>query len=256
MRSTKTKINFITVILLSLIYQVSFAQVHKNDAVQKVNISQQMDKIQREYFILGTLNDYMGRSLHPDSEDQLEAYYSTQGPLLNIIDSFLKKNYPGIPYQIEKYADKNGNLMSARINSKGLSAKFNSYYTFLPTGSRSIDNKPVLAGQLKKGLFKTETEKLAFIAGVYVTFKVKNDTTYCFNIANSTSKAEIAYGLLKDLDCNPSSRIINNIPVSHLVYFHPTTKVKTYLQQFMYISEQIDREKRLYTERILKEKKS
>lgn len=40
----------------------------------RVGYSQSMTRVQAEYFILGTLNDYMGRSLDPREKNLVDRY--------------------------------------------------------------------------------------------------------------------------------------------------------------------------------------
>jgi hypothetical protein len=204
------------------------------------SFAQKLSKTEREYYILGTLGDYMGREVDPREENLLDRYDATQGPLVTNVDSILKVDYLVSEYKVEKYTDKTGNPLSFKIFSDVLSSKFNKYYDFKPSGSSTSDNdpllndKPIMMGMLKQNIFSNNNSKLAFLAGVYVRYGVANDTSYQISIANGPYKASVCYKLLKELNCNPSYKILeNNIPVGHILYFHPTLQVRSYLQRFM-----------------------
>lgn len=201
---------------------------------------QTLNKIQREYFVLGTLDDYMGRQLDPRDKNLLDSYDATQGPLVNVIDSVLKIDYPVSDYKVERYTDTAGHPLSFKIFSKILSEKFNGYYDFESSGSTTsdndpeLDNKPILMGKLKQDIFRSTEDKLAFLAGVYVRYGFPNDTAYEIAIPNGPYKSSICYKLLKDMNCNPAYIILkDHIPVGHLLYFHPSPQVKAYLEKFM-----------------------
>jgi hypothetical protein len=222
------KPNLILFLILSLI------------TITKSTFGQTLNKVQREYFILGTLCDYMGREIEPREAYLLDRYDATQGPLVKAVDSILKIDYPVSDYKVENYTDKAGNALSFKIFSKMLSDKFNGYYDFKPSGSSTSDNdpllnnRPIMTGVLKKNIFSNDNDKLAFLAGVYVRYGIVNDTSYEISIGNGPYKASVCYKLLKDMNCNPSYEILkDNIPVGHLLYFHPTLQVKSYLQKFM-----------------------
>jgi len=201
---------------------------------------QMLNKTQREYFVLGTLDDYMGRQLDPRDKNLLDRYDATQEPLVSAVDSILKIDYTVSDYKVERYDDTAGRPLSFKIFSKILSEKFNGYYEFEPSGSSTEDNdpmlntKPILVGKLKQGIFKSDEDKLAFLAGVYVRYGFPNDTACEIAIPNGPYKSSICYKLLKDMKCNPAYIILkDHIPVGHLLYFHPSAQVKAYLEKFM-----------------------
>lgn len=204
------------------------------------SFAQKLSKTEREYYILGTLDDYMGRQIDPRDENLLDRYDATQGPLVTNVDSILKIDYPASDYRVEKYTDKAGNPLSFKIFSKVLTEKVNGYYEFKPSGSSTVDidpllnNQRVMTGVLKQNIFSNNNEKLAFLAGVYVRYGFANDTAYHISIGNGPYKASVCYKILKDMNCKPSYIVMKNyIPVGYHLYFHPTAQVKSYLEQFM-----------------------
>jgi hypothetical protein len=202
--------------------------------------AQSLNKNQSEYFVLGTLKDYMGRTFDSGAKDILDAYNRLEIPLAIAIDSIIQKNFPLSGHRLETYRQVDGKILSAKIFSATLSNKFNQYYDFKPNGSYTLKRDTILTGKLTENLFKTEKEKLAFLAGAYVRFGQANDTAYCISIANSTSKAKVCYELLKALGCKPSYQIINYIPVGHKVYFHPNANLLRELEKFAYLRKRLN----------------
>ena len=233
-------------IIISIFLTISFESA----------IGQQLNKVEREYFILGTLNDYMGRYLDPRDKSLIDRYDALQGPLITAIDSILEKDYANSSYKVDRYFDSNGDLISAKIFSDTVFTKINAYYSFRESGSSTSDNdpqlnnKPILMGTLKKDIFNNASEKLAFLAGAYVRYGLPNDTAYLINIGNSLSKATMCFQLLQEFDCKPSYNILHNIPTIHQVYFHPSNKVKTYLEQCMYLRKRLYDAELLWIEKI------
>jgi len=210
------------------------------------SFAQKLSKTEREYYILGTLDDYMGRQINPRDENLLDRYDASQGPLVTNVDSILKIDYPISDYKVKKYIDKAGNPLSFKIFSKVLSEKFNGYYEFKPSGSSTSDNdpllndKPIMMGMLKQDIFGNNSNKLAFLAGVYVRYGFPSDTAYEISIANGPYKAAVCYKILKDMNCRPSYIILkDNIPVGYQLSFHPTQQVKSYLQRFMPLRKEL-----------------
>jgi hypothetical protein len=210
------------------------------------------DQRQSEFFILGTLSDYMGRWIEPSSVDRLEKFDRLEEPLAETIDVLLKKQYTGMVYRFEKYRDKEGKPLSFYFHSDTLSRRFNAYYNFKADGSSS-GGQSRMNGRLKENIFKDDKDKLAFLAGVFVRFSQKNDTAYSMNIANSISKAQVCYTLLEELGCKPYYRIARDyIPVGHWLYFHPTPEVKAYLQTVMPIRDELDQVKMAWIKGIVR----
>jgi hypothetical protein len=221
---------------------------------------QGLNKIQREYFLLGTLNDYMGRSVDPRDKNLVDRYDAIQGPLVNTLDSILKLDYPNSAYRVERYTDSKNAPLSFKIFSDTLFKKLNKYYIFKQSGSFTSDNnpqlnnRPILVGALKTNVFHNDSEKLAFLAGTYVRFGLSNDTAYEISIANSYSKAIVCYHLLTDFKCKATYQVRQNyIPTGFHVYFHPNAQVKAYLQNYIYLRKRLDEALNAYIQKIKSE---
>ena len=234
------------IISLNAVFQTAWGQV--------------LNKKQREYFILGTLDDYMGRRIDPREVNFVDRYDGLQGPLITVVDSLLQIDYSSSNYRVDRYLDANRNLLSGKIFSDTLAKRFNSYYTFEQSESFTSNNDPklnnisILGGALKPNIFTNEAEKLAFLSGTYVRYGFANDTAYEISIANSYSKANVVKQLLTEFGCNPSYQIRRNtIPVGHLVYFHPSETVRKYLNRFMYVRNRLIESEKRWIDKMISE---
>lgn len=212
--------------------------------------SQAMNKLQAEFYILGTLNDYSGRTYDPGYKNILDQYYG-QDLLINTIASIIKRNYPDYAFKIEHDA------YNIKLYADSLSKKFNSYYQFKPT-SRIAYGEAVLIGKLNADLINTEEKKMAFLGGVYSRFGQNCDSDFYISIPNSYSKIQLCVQLLTELGCKPYYEVVSEaIPNGHHLIFHPTKKVKDYLSQYsIYLKQRLPASTmRLITDPILERRK-
>lgn len=201
-------------------------------------------KIDPESFLVGTLDDYMGRSKFSKIEDRVDEYYKYELDLTLKIDSLFRSNYPDFGITFSKDTNR------IEIYSAQLSQKMNSYYSFKPAGSMTMEGDSVYYGILSVDRFETDEQKLSFLTGVYVRFgvdtsfissdlKPANDSTFCIRIGNSVSKAKTCVALLTEMKCQVNYKILQNIPRIHQVYFTPTQELKNYLKEMMYLRRKL-----------------
>lgn len=205
------------------------------------------NKIDYDYFLLGTLNDYMGREKYKEIVNRVDEYSQNNKSLVFFLDSIFQDKYPDL---ILTTNEKTARL---ELQSKSLSQKINDFYFYKPSGRGafngeadietlnldSIKNTPdfyttyfdtIYTGHIKGDIFKNDTERLSFIAGAYIRFGGKNDSIYYISIANSISKVRVATEQMKELRCTNVEYVMkkNYIPVEHTVYFTPTDEMKNY----------------------------
>jgi hypothetical protein len=200
--------------------------------VQEMKGQTQKKQIDSHYFLLGTLSDYLGRSLYADMKDKVDYYYKFERPLALKIDSLFKSEYPDLRLDTNKI----------EIYSKQLAEKINALYVFEPSGTYlklTSEHDTVYRGRHKVDIFKTDQQKMSFIAGAYTRFGEKNDTTFCMRLFNSGSKAQLCTDLLKEMKCQnvEYKTSTNTIPTNHTIYFKPNTELKEYLQEVMYLRQ-------------------
>lgn len=222
-------------LLITFLFSCSFHAFAQTNTNKELN----------EFFILGTLKDYMGRTHDPRYENLLDRYDPSEGMMKSIIDSLISATYPQKVYkEIE--------IGVNTISSNYLAIRFNKFYNYSTSSSSTPEGKEILTGKLKDDIFQNEQEKLTFLAGVFLRFGTVRDTGYCISIANSLSKAKVCYDLLKQLGCKPFYNIRRNyIPVGHDVFFHPTPNVLAYLEKYDKLHKRVEDNRNLFIENMI-----
>jgi len=211
--------------------------------------------IDNEYFLIGTLSDYMGREKYEKEIERVDKYYQSEKQLCLAIDSIFKKTYPDLVFSssVHKISKKD----EYELHSKKLAKKIESFYTFKYSGrgtakkfidfdSMNIDSlvktgnfiekyyDTIYEGSLKSKVFETEKQKLSFITGAYVRYGSQVDSLYRIRVFNSSSKVKILDELLKDIGCtNVDYDIKQTIPTGHTVSFIPTNKLEDYFERYI-----------------------
>ncbi|MEN8119290.1 MAG: hypothetical protein ABFS35_03045 [Bacteroidota bacterium] len=197
------KIYLITLVTMGFSFIVNEIEAQKNKPT--IDTTYSLDKISKlnsTYFILGTLNDYMGRYQYVGRNNQVDRYYPYEKPLMLYLDSLIENDF-----HIKLTTVKNETF------SKDLSTILNSFYN---DQDRLIDS-----------LFKSTENINSFLSGVYYRFGEKiNSSIYKIQLANS-SKHQICYKLLKRTGCNKIFyKYLKNIPAQFIFYFEPTEELR------------------------------
>jgi hypothetical protein len=210
--------------------------------------------IDNEYFLIGTLRDYMGREKYEEEIERVDEYYQSEKKLCLAIDSIFKKKYPDLVFSssVHKISKKD----EYRLYSKKLAKKIESFYNYKYSGrgiakkfidfdSMNLDSlmnnmgdffeknyDTIYVGNLKLKLFETEKQKLSFITGAYVRYGSQVDSLYRIKVFNSSSKVKVLEELLKDIGCTKVEYDIEqSIPMGHTVSFIPTSKLIGYFEK-------------------------
>ncbi|MTK52638.1 hypothetical protein [Paludibacter sp.] len=206
-------------------------------------------KINNDYFLLGTLNDYMGRDKYSAVTNRVDEYYPNEQSLVSYLDSIFQNSYPDLA---PSKSPKTGRL---ELRSTLLAQKMNDFYDFQSSGRgiycgkadfntleldslaktpdfRSKYFESVYTGRVKADIFTSDSERFSFIVGAFIRFGGKKDSLYYISIPNSVSKVNVLAEQLKYLKCTNVNYIIKKdyIPCSHTVYFTPTEELKNYLE--------------------------
>jgi len=224
------------------------------------------EKYDKYFFLIGTLNEYMGYQrtfTHRDS-----GYYYQLVDITNkhnlkyplFIDSLFRLEYSDI-----RIVNTPGAPQGIMIYSPTLSLKIDDYYNYEPSGRLHVANidglifeqkdtwisrvDTLYAGHLKKERFETDKQKLSFLLGVYLRynreepdrtiqpFKNQNlleensEFEYVFYMPNAQSKAKICVEILKDLGCNVEYIYLQNIPAGHFAIFTPSNKIREVINE-------------------------
>lgn len=207
------------------------------------------NKIDYDYFLLGTLNDYMGREKYKEIVDRVDDYSQNNETLAFYLDSVFKDTYPDL------IVTRNEKSNRIELHSASLAQKMNNFYFFQPSGRGSYSGEEdwktlnfdsltktpdfytthfdtIYTGRIAEDIFKNDSERFSFIAGAYTRFGGNKDSPYSINVANSLSKVRVVDKLLKELKCTNVEYVVRKgyIPVGHTVYFTPTNELKQYFE--------------------------
>lgn len=210
--------------------------------------SQTLDK---EYFVLGTLQDYMGRQVYSsDITERIDVFFEIEKPLMDTINSLFDDKI-----LIEE------DRKTYILKSEALAEKLNSFYDFTFKSKsyktyEDVQNKKgdsVFAGVLKENIFENKEQIYSFIAGAYARYERNDDSVYGIFIANSRSKAKMIYEQLLELGCEDVNYTTNqNIPVGHHITFKPTKELKNYLDQFENLTKLLEQNRNDYYQSLSK----
>lgn len=196
------------ILILSISNTLFSQEKEKNKTGWELNSQRVKDsmivKIDTTFFLLGTLNDYMGRKWIAKGE-VFDRYYPFEKPLMKFVDRIVKKEYKIV--LIEK---------DNCLNSKEMADKMNSFY---------VENN------LNDSLFTTKEKNLSFLLGAYYRYGEKvTDNIYKIQIANSFKHIEIQK-ILISLGCkNIFYKRLQNIPVQNIIYFESNDLIKAYFE--------------------------
>jgi hypothetical protein len=251
----KNKIFFI--ILTVFAFQFVHSQNPNADEFQGQHKPNPKLILDKDYFLLGTLSDYLGREKTYKNDDFVDNYYKGEASLMSYIRNIYSGESPDFVVEKNQYPY---NSVTDILKSKKTANKINSFYNYKFDGGFKMDSNvyklkgkefkkslddfnkstepkdTVYVGTMKANLFKTNLQKISFIIGAYSRFGEPNETRYCIILFNSTSKYGYCVAILKQLECtNIEKKIIDNIPTNQLVYFKPSRELKKYLDEYEFL---------------------
>lgn len=219
-------------------------------------VGQEKISIENNYFLVGTLSDYMGREKYEKVEERVDKYSQSEKQLCFAIDSIFKISNPDIEFSssVHKISKKD----EYELHSKTLAEKITSFYSYRPSGRMaytgeeeierlnldSLTKTPdfyssyfdtIYTGRLKTNVFETDKQKISFVTGAYVRYGWNTDSLYQIRIFNSVSKVRILNDLLIQLGCDNVDYEIKKgyIPTGHTVSFIPTVQLKDYFEKYI-----------------------
>ena len=175
--------------------------------------------ISADYFLIGTLNGYLGRKYYNTVENSIDQYKNAN-QLKNYIYNFVQEYYQITPDTTERYY----------LKSPIVAKKINSYF--------DQEGKITLIG------FKNESETYSYILGKYLRYgeHLKNNI-YKIQLVNSF-EGNLVYRSLKDLGCD--NILYKNyrgyIPTSQFYYFEATPRMIKLFNTFTTLKEAMKRE--------------
>jgi hypothetical protein len=223
----------------------------------------------KESFLIGTLDDYLGRqqiftfgrdssliknyllsvflsedrplgieedlrmlkeSAKRSNYDQyIDGYFPVEKNLALLTDSLFRSEFPDL-----RMVDNGGEGKCIKLYSAVLSKIIDSYFEYKPSNTKTIFLDTVFVGYHKAERLQTEKQKLSFLAGAFLRngYKTASEGWY-LSMPNSVSKAKLCAELLKELNCKNVKYDISNgyIPIGHKVYFEPSKKISELIKK-------------------------
>lgn len=221
------------------------------------------EKYDKEFFLIGTLNEYMG---YQRTHTYADNFYYQRVDILSkdelkhtlFIDSLFSSDYRDITIV------NNGAFMGIKMYSPSLSLKIDDYYNYTPTRTFSGKMDTIYRGTLKNEKVVTEKQMLSFILGAYLRFGQNSEkanmhikalksfniietdkefkrTMYSFSMPNAQSKAKLCKALLEKLECeNVEFYFRESIPAGNFVIFAPSQKIMEVINEAEFLKRQID----------------
>lgn len=192
----------------------------------------QGQELNKKYYLLGTLHDYMGR------------HYPKNNPTKWNFIMNLHQDKWGEIKRIEEVTGKRFKRRKKKKNCNGCENIFdlksinrawtlNSFYDFEKNkGMKDLIGFTYYTGTLncEKIVNADRDEQFSFIAGLFLTAGEKSNEIYKINLYNSPDRIECAKTLLQELNSEIITvEIVDGIPVGYFIEFKPPEKLKTIL---------------------------
>ncbi|WP_293307718.1 hypothetical protein [Pedobacter sp. UBA5917] len=218
------KLKLLLLWVLMILTQNVFSQHKLTEMLSYARANKQSPdsvKMNSEFLLLGTLNDYISRK-YVNNEGQFDRYDPYEKLLKKYIDSVVKKAFN------ISLIDKGDHYVSEEMTRR-----MDAFYQ----GDR-----------LKDGILYSSAEnKLSFLTGVYLRYGEKiNNNLYKIWLRNSAKHLN-CYEILKQLGCTHIYyKHLNNIPASDFLYFEATPIIKKYFATVAVYQEKILNEQLAY----------
>lgn len=179
------------------------------------NVFSQEIKLEKKHFLLGTLDDYIGRNQFSKNKEIIESYAIHEKPLVDKISTFYKSKTILLDTIKKRYF----------FSDKTLNDSINSFYTFDNHQLTYPNKDTIYKGKLKSDIFKTNDEKISFLLGCVSRYSAKyrielKEKEFCIQYANSITKFGITQNLIKELGFTiTKTETLQNIPRIHRIYF-------------------------------------
>lgn len=181
--------------------------------------AQQKNEVNPNYFLLGTLSDYMGRNQFSNNKDVIEGYAAHEKLLVKKIMELYKNDFILVDTL-------NSNTKQERYNlsNKNINISINSFYRFDKQSLTYPKKDTIFKGKLKDSIFRNDSEKISFLLGCLSRFstglvKLK-EKEFCLQFGNSISKFTLAQKTITDLGFTINKvKTLKNIPRINRIYF-------------------------------------
>lgn len=206
-----------------------------------------VEKYDKECFLVGTLDEYMGyfRTFEVEGEDsfyqRIERYRLNELPTVLFLSSLFDSDYRDI-----SVVKTEGIVPEVTIYSPQLSVEVDKYYHYEPEISCTAQGNRVYSGKVSGEKIETEKQKLSFLLGAYLRYgkACDNETgRYRFFMTNAENKSKLIADLLLRLGCTDVEYLVklDYIPNGYYVTFTPSAKMQTVIAEAGRLREYISK---------------
>lgn len=190
-------------------------------------------KLNKTYYLLGTLSDYMGRNYQKNNPSQWCYIMTLHESRMREIKRI--EEVTGLKFKKGEKKDNCSNCHEFyKLNSYFNARRINRFYKFKKGMGKGLSGFEFYSGELicKKLNKASETKQLSFLAGLFLTCGTKEGDVYKINLANSPWRFECVKQLLKILGAEITSEEMtkNTIPIAYYITFKPTEKLKAVIE--------------------------
>ncbi len=196
--------------------------------------SSQEQKIDKTFYLLGTLSDYMGLGFskdNPSNEDFIMSLHQAQWGEIKRIEevtgtSFERRQQDNCSNCHEFYS----------LKSLSIANNINSFYFFDKSDYEAFDGEgyPLWTKKLRCELLlnASEAEQLSFLAGQFLTCGSKESGKYKISLANSLHRFHCIKKLLELLNSKivHEEITVGSIPTGYYLTFDPSDKLQTMIE--------------------------
>ncbi len=194
--------------------------------------AQQKNDMNPNFYLLGTLSDYMGRNQFSFKKDVIETYSEFEKPLVTQLAQLFKENMLLVDTINSKVSRKKYDIVNKDINTS-----INSFYDFENYSLTHPKKDTIFKGKLKGAIFKNDSEKISFLLGCLSRFSSGavqlNEKEFCLQFANSSAKFILSQKIIAELGFTINKiETLQNIPRINRIYFSVDEKNYLLFREF------------------------
>lgn len=206
------------------------------------------------YFILGIIDDYMGRFI-VENGLRVESFYPAETTTSIIFQEYINKliEENNIKDTLIKEVIQSGHI---EFNSRKVTEYINNCYVYDLESSSMLwlNEESIYVPAVRSHALKPEItnnvdniEKLAFLKGLYIRNNLGSDgncdSTYCISFVNSVYRYSMAEEYLLSFNCTDLSvedSPPDAVPFNRILYFKPSEVIDSLFKNAKQLYEQYD----------------
>lgn len=199
-----------------------------------------LPKVNTIFFILGCLDEYMGRAIIEKDADGVASFYSSEVQASQVFEKYLRilVAEESINTEIRKEISEGGHIsfhspeLYQRINSMYPHSFENSHTMIKPHKNPNGPYVRMVEAFISMDVFKGQDKaaKLSYLAGAYVRYGYwLNGSRFIFRTTNAGHKIKVISDLLKEFGCTDIVHETSDpqaIPMTHTLKFAASPEIK------------------------------